>query len=60
MYSKWTLFYYFTCIEHRELKLSEFINLPHSIAVNFLKNFSSVFFHGVAAILDLLFRVRYI
>ena len=56
VYSKRTLFYYFTCIEHRELKLSEFINLPHSIAVNF----SRVFSHGVAAILDLLFRVRYI
>ena len=33
VYSKRTLFYYFTCIEHRELKLSELINLPHSIAV---------------------------
>ena len=60
VYSRRTLFYYFTCIEHRELKRSEFINLPHSIAVIFLKNFSRVFSHGVAAILDLLFRVRYI
>ena len=35
VYSKRTLFYYSTCIEHRELELSEFINLPHNIAVNF-------------------------
>ena len=60
VYSKRTLFYYSTCIEHRELKLSEFINIPHSIAVNLSKNFSRVFSHGVAAILNLLFRVRYI
>ena len=60
MYSKRTLLYYSTCIEHRELKLSEFINIPHSIAVKYFYNFSRVFSHGVAAILNLLFRVRYI
>ena len=43
VYSKRTLFYYSTCIEHRELKLSEFINLPHSIAVIFLEFFCGVF-----------------
>ena len=38
VYSKRTLFYYFT-VEHRELKLSEFVSSPHSIAVHFFRIF---------------------